>query len=72
MKCLEVLKFLKRKILNGDPNLERSMTVRQEIENSIRCYRVSYEEKIKKNFHQTTVHQFLSKKEKLYVRIPYM
>jgi hypothetical protein len=37
--------IFKEKIMNGDPNLERSMKDRQEIENSIRCYRVLYEEK---------------------------
>jgi hypothetical protein len=44
-KCLELPKFLKKKILNGDPDLERSMKVRQEIENSIRYYRDLYEGK---------------------------
>jgi hypothetical protein len=44
-------------------NLERPMKVRQETENSIRCYRVLYEEKIKKKSHRTTLHQFLYKKE---------
>jgi hypothetical protein len=37
--------IFKEKILNGDPNLERSTKVRQETENSIRCYRVLYEGK---------------------------
>ena len=39
--------FKDNKILNSDPNLEWSMKIRQEIENSIRCYRVLYEEKNK-------------------------
>jgi hypothetical protein len=30
-KCLELMKFLKKKFLNGDPNLERPMKVSQEI-----------------------------------------
>jgi hypothetical protein len=34
-------------ILNGDPNLERSMKVRQGIENFIRCYLLLYKEKEK-------------------------
>lgn len=62
-EMFRVAEIFKDKILNGDPNLERSMKVRQEIENSIRCYRVLYEEKRKKKFYQTTLHQFLSRKE---------
>jgi hypothetical protein len=54
--------IFKEKILNGDHNLERPLKVRQETENSFRCYRVLYEEK-KKKFHHTTLHQFLFKKE---------
>jgi hypothetical protein len=38
-------KIFKEKYLNGDPNLGRSMKVRQEIEYSIGCYRVLYEKK---------------------------
>jgi hypothetical protein len=49
-KLLEfAAEIFKEKIFNGDPDLERSMKVRQEIENSIRCYQVLYEEKRKKN-----------------------
>jgi hypothetical protein len=58
-----IVEIFKEKILNGDPNLERSMKVRQEIGNSIRCYRVLYKEKGKKKFHQTILRKFLFKIE---------
>jgi hypothetical protein len=47
-EMFRIAEIFKERILNGDPNLERSMKVRQEIENSIRCYRVLYEEKKEK------------------------
>jgi hypothetical protein len=71
-EMFRIAEIFKEKILNGNPNLERSMEVRQETENSIRCYRVLYEEKRKRMFYQTTLHQFLSKKESLYVCTPYI
>jgi hypothetical protein len=62
-EMFRIYQIFKEKILNSDRNLEQSVKVRQEIENSIHCYRVLYKEKRKIKFHQTTLHQFLSKKE---------
>jgi hypothetical protein len=62
-EMFRIAELFKEKILNDDPNLERPLKVRQEIENSIRCYRVLYEEKRKNKFHHTNLHQFLSEKE---------
>jgi ASC-1-like (ASCH) protein len=45
-----IAEIFKEKILSIDPNLERSMKVRQEIENSIRCYRALYEEKKERKY----------------------
>jgi 7-keto-8-aminopelargonate synthetase-like enzyme len=61
-EMFRIAEILKEKILNDYPNLEQSAKVHQETENSIRCYGVLYEGK-RKTFHQTTLHQFLSKKE---------
>jgi hypothetical protein len=62
-KIFRIADIFKERNLNDDPNFEQSVKVGQETENSICCYRVLYEEKGKKKFHQTTLHQFVSKKE---------
>jgi hypothetical protein len=48
-EMFRIAEIFKERILNGDPNLERPIKVRQETENSFRCYQVLYEEKRKKN-----------------------
>jgi hypothetical protein len=54
--------MFKEKILNGDPNLERPMKVRQQTENSIRCYRVLYDEKTKNSTGQLYANFYPRKK----------
>ena len=47
-----------------DPNIERSFTICQKINNAIRCYKEMYEEKKpKKKNVQTSILQFLENKK---------
>ena len=50
--------LLKKNIIDGDPNLERSMRVSREIDKAVFCYKVKYDEKKKKSMKQRTLLQY--------------
>ncbi len=52
----------KQKLMDMDPNLQRSMMVHRGIESQIDCYRKIYSEKKQSNSIQLTFDQFLVKK----------
>jgi hypothetical protein len=64
--------IFKEGILNGDPNLERSIKVLQEIENFIRCYRVLYEETRENSTRQLDTNFYPRKNNCMYVRLIYI
>ena len=50
--------LLKKNIVDGDPNLERSMRVSREIDKAVLCYKVMYDKKKKKSMKQKTLLQY--------------
>lgn len=61
LKIIEIGEKMSDCVLEFDPNMERSMTVRRTINNAIRCYKELYEEKRPKKI-QTSLLQFFNKK----------
>ena len=61
-----MVETLSEHIMEVDPNIERSLTIRRTINNAIRCYKEMYEEKRpKKKSVQTSILQFLENKNEL-------
>ena len=58
-KIIGMVETLSEHIMEVDPNIERSLTIRRMINNAIRCFKEMYEEiKPKKKNVQTSILQF--------------